>query len=290
MTWRLSLPGFWRIAAAAAAHGGQSPGATSMCTMAMSGRRNRTVRTGCGILACNFTISSRPFAYLADDIHELGVLGKELAERRKVPRILSHPDISKRAGDTFVDFDSGLNKAMNRLREALADCAENPRFIETLPKRGYRFIAPVEQEGPSPTRVADDPRLAKAHLREQFSWGVALVILMASVLARGRLLSRPRSTRSTGPLLPAASAQHVFSAFQLRDLARRHTAGLRGSGAGWQYCAVGSRAFRRRGATSQWRRPRTVPILVTRQPIPGFFYSGEIEDSGCCQWRGAYPL
>jgi TolB-like protein/DNA-binding winged helix-turn-helix (wHTH) protein/Tfp pilus assembly protein PilF len=46
--------------------------------------------------------------------------------------------------DTFVDFDHGLNSAMNRLREALGDSAENPRFIETLPKRGYRFIAPID--------------------------------------------------------------------------------------------------------------------------------------------------
>src|SRR5829696_7097307 len=46
--------------------------------------------------------------------------------------------------DTFVDFDHGLNSAINRLREALGDSAENPRFVETLPKRGYRFIAPIE--------------------------------------------------------------------------------------------------------------------------------------------------
>ena len=46
--------------------------------------------------------------------------------------------------DTFVDFDHGLNSAINRLREALGDSAENPRFIETLPKRGYRFIAPID--------------------------------------------------------------------------------------------------------------------------------------------------
>jgi DNA-binding winged helix-turn-helix (wHTH) protein len=49
--------------------------------------------------------------------------------------------------DTFVDFDLSLNKAVNRLREALRDSAEQPRFIETLPRRGYRFIAegvPVE--------------------------------------------------------------------------------------------------------------------------------------------------
>src|SRR5690349_25100198 len=45
--------------------------------------------------------------------------------------------------DTFVDFDHGLHSAVNRLRDALGDSAENPRFIETLPRRGYRFIAPV---------------------------------------------------------------------------------------------------------------------------------------------------
>jgi DNA-binding winged helix-turn-helix (wHTH) protein len=46
--------------------------------------------------------------------------------------------------DTFVDFDHGLNNAISRIREAFGDSAENPRFIETLPRRGYRFIAPVD--------------------------------------------------------------------------------------------------------------------------------------------------
>src|SRR6516165_4326438 len=45
--------------------------------------------------------------------------------------------------DTFVDFDNSLNTAINKLREALGDSADNPRFIETLPRRGYRFLAPV---------------------------------------------------------------------------------------------------------------------------------------------------
>jgi len=47
--------------------------------------------------------------------------------------------------DTFVDFDHGLNAAVRRLRDALNDDAETPRFVETLPRRGYRFIAPVEK-------------------------------------------------------------------------------------------------------------------------------------------------
>src|SRR5579883_1806185 len=45
---------------------------------------------------------------------------------------------------TFVDFESGLNTAINRLRSALGDSADEPRYIETLPRLGYRFIAPVQ--------------------------------------------------------------------------------------------------------------------------------------------------
>ena len=48
-------------------------------------------------------------------------------------------------GDTFVDFETGLNTAIKRLRETLGDSADNPTFIETLPRRGYKFIPPVER-------------------------------------------------------------------------------------------------------------------------------------------------
>src|ERR1700736_2399476 len=57
---------------------------------------------------------------------------------------------------TLVEYDQGLNVAVNRLREALGDSAEAPRFIETLPKRGYRFIAAVEPPAlPSPPLAPD---------------------------------------------------------------------------------------------------------------------------------------
>lgn len=56
--------------------------------------------------------------------------------------------------DTFVDFDNGLNRAINRLRAALGDEADNPRFIETLERRGYRFIATVD-----PTDAAPAPSM-----------------------------------------------------------------------------------------------------------------------------------
>ena len=67
------------------------------------------------------------------------------------------------SADTYVGFDEGLNTAIRKLRVAFGDSAENPRFIETVSRRGYRFIAPVEPgliPSPSPptTTVAAKPR------------------------------------------------------------------------------------------------------------------------------------
>lgn len=56
--------------------------------------------------------------------------------------------------DTFVDFDGGLNTAVNKLRTALGDAAEQPRFIATVGRRGYRFIAPVDAAQPAPSTAA----------------------------------------------------------------------------------------------------------------------------------------
>lgn len=112
--------------------------------------------------------------------------------------------------DTFVDFDAGLNTAINRLREALGDSAENSRFIETVPRRGYRFIAPVEVESSkpliadgssseSPSEVAQTavPTRARVHGRrvKVLVLGLAAVVLLLAVLSmtgvRERLLGRP---------------------------------------------------------------------------------------------------
>jgi len=57
--------------------------------------------------------------------------------------------------DTFVDFDHGLNKAINKIREALSDYANSPRFVETVARRGYRFLAEVKVVDPAPVRSPD---------------------------------------------------------------------------------------------------------------------------------------
>ena len=79
-------------------------------------------------------IQEKPFQILEALLEHPG----EVVTREELHQRLWPPD-------TFVDFDGSLNAATNKLREALGDSADNPRFIETLPRRGYRFIAPVEK-------------------------------------------------------------------------------------------------------------------------------------------------
>ena len=64
-------------------------------------------------------------------------------------RIVTRDDLRQKIwpADTFVDFDHSLNTAVNKIRESLGDSATSPRFIETLARRGYRFIAPVDGAG-----------------------------------------------------------------------------------------------------------------------------------------------
>src|SRR5438270_4143690 len=66
--------------------------------------------------------------------------------------------------ETFVDFDVGLNSAIKKLREALHESAEHPRFIETLPRRGYRFIGTVDGGTAAETRSPLPPATGETNL------------------------------------------------------------------------------------------------------------------------------
>jgi DNA-binding winged helix-turn-helix (wHTH) protein len=87
-------------------------------------------------------LSGQPFQILAALLERPG-------------QLVSRDELRKRiwADDTFVDFGHGLNAAVNKLREALCDSADAPRYIETLPRRGYRFIATVEEVPPTQPQV-----------------------------------------------------------------------------------------------------------------------------------------
>jgi TolB-like protein/DNA-binding winged helix-turn-helix (wHTH) protein len=86
------------------------------------------------------------------------------------------------AAGTFVDFDRGLNKAINHLREALKDSAEQPRFIETLPRKGYRFIAPVARTGDVEAAAAPEaPPADTARAPRLRRWLLLAVVAIAGI-------------------------------------------------------------------------------------------------------------
>ena len=112
--------------------------------------------------------------------------------------VLTREELTSRlwSDQTNVDFERGLNKAITRLREALRDSAENPRYVETLPRRGYRFIAPVtngahdaEVETKSKEVPVTVSRTRRPRMAVLASVAVALGLILLA--ARGSYLLRP---------------------------------------------------------------------------------------------------
>src|SRR5579872_3031759 len=121
--------------------------------------------------------------------------------------LVTRDEIRKRLwqGDTFVDFDHGLNNAVARLREALGDSADTPRFIETLPRKGYRFIAPAHLESRPdqsataaalPQELKNRPSISAQQRRILVMGGVAaLAITIAVAVGDFHRTERPQTTR-----------------------------------------------------------------------------------------------
>jgi Tol biopolymer transport system component/DNA-binding winged helix-turn-helix (wHTH) protein len=119
-------------------------------------------------------LSGQPFQVLAILLENRG----EIVTREELQKQLWP--------DTFVDGDHNLNTAINKIREVLGDSAENPRFIETLPRRGYRFIAPVEGTRPAmPPDPVNSPRVPVVRwgvLRAGVLIGAIVLIAIASIV------------------------------------------------------------------------------------------------------------
>ena len=106
---------------------------------------------------------------------------------------------------TFVDYEHGVNSAVNRIREALGDTASNPRFVETLARRGYRFVAPVERIG-----LGEDPSPSVSESKASGSSEHAVVSSESEADLLSRILASPQE-------LPKASypvVQTLFVLFQ----------------------------------------------------------------------------
>src|SRR5947207_10092285 len=115
-----------------------------------------------------------------------------LLERAR--EVVSREELRQRLwpAETYVEFDRSLNRAVVKIREALGDSAESPRFIETLPKRGYRFILPV-------TRLTTTEITAPKSLQRstRFRWvALAGILLAAAAIGYLELRQVRRSTSS----------------------------------------------------------------------------------------------
>lgn len=153
-------------------------------------------------------LQEQPFQVLAILLEHAGeVVAREELRRRLWPK------------GTFVDFEHSLATAINKVREALGDTAQNPRFIETLPKRGYRFIAAVEPltSGPGPRGGPDagnrETAVAAVHDRSSKP---------AGDVGRGRAvwprLTRPRLFAATvGGLVVALGILIAFNVGAMRQ-------------------------------------------------------------------------
>lgn len=127
--------------------------------------------------------------------------------------LLTREEISRELWpDAFVDYDHGVNSAVNRIREALGDTASSPRYLETLAKRGYRFVAPVvripaKEEAPSPSAnpVAVNDEAPRPLLPDT----------QPETRPRGRILATPDDL----PRTPYPVVQTLFVLLQLMYLA-----------------------------------------------------------------------
>ncbi len=123
-------------------------------------------------------LQDQPFSILALLLEQPG----QLVSREQIHQQLW-------AADTFVEFDDGLNTAIKKLRTALGDASDNPRFIETIPRRGYRFIAPVTFPDPAsapkqsllpsetPTDPAPEPK-PNSFPRRELAWAGAGALVL----------------------------------------------------------------------------------------------------------------
>jgi DNA-binding winged helix-turn-helix (wHTH) protein len=112
--------------------------------------------------------------------------------------VLTREELQKRLWpDTFVDVDHNLNTASNKIREVLGDSAESPRFVETLPRRGYRFIAPVEGRSQCFTRRLRRAARGAPVMARPTSIGFILFVILAA--AGALIYVRPHAASSTSP-------------------------------------------------------------------------------------------
>ena len=129
--------------------------------------------------------------------------------------VVTREEIQKRLWpeNTYVDFENAINSAISKLRDALGDSAENPRFVETLARRGYRFTAPVRQPlaagsgngQPAPVSDSEPIRAALRARHRRLAVPTATAVLVAAGIGLALWNSKPGSDTDPRPAVPLTS-------------------------------------------------------------------------------------
>ncbi|MCP5118006.1 MAG: hypothetical protein GY953_44895, partial [bacterium] len=147
-------------------------------------------------------LQEHPFRLLAILLERPGeVVTREEIQKRLFPE------------DTFVEFDHSVNTAIQKIRQALGDSATHPRFVETLPRRGYRFVAPVEgilAEQPPPPAKHRRPVLVVVVVAVALLAAAALIAAMVAWFTARRT---PKTPLTAVPLTtyPGSELEPSFS-------------------------------------------------------------------------------
>jgi DNA-binding winged helix-turn-helix (wHTH) protein len=135
-------------------------------------------------------------------------------------RVVSREDIKKQlwGEETFVDFDQGVNFSVRQIRDALGDTAEGSRYIQTLPRRGYKFLLPVEPIGPAPPPTTESGTPAPDASRRGMT-DVNLHVALWENIAEIRLAEERRKARRRKLVMAlAALALLLMGLFALKAL------------------------------------------------------------------------
>jgi Tol biopolymer transport system component len=141
--------------------------------------------------------------------------------------VVTREDLRNRLwpADTFVDFDHSLNAAIRRLRDALGDSAENPTFVETVARRGYRFLAPVSELPSNGNRVVEaavgtpGPAVAEPVLRRRWMIAVTAIVLVLAGVLVGFFLAQ-RAPAPTPPRVTQLTANPVDDPIRAAAISR----------------------------------------------------------------------
>jgi DNA-binding winged helix-turn-helix (wHTH) protein/TolB-like protein len=146
------------------------------------------------------TRSDRPVALEPQPAKALALL------LSRAPEVVSRDELRAHlwGAETHVDFDRGLAYCLGQLRTALGDNADNPRFVQTLPRRGFRFIAPVERERPADLDVPPAEPSAPFRAARWSPAAIAAIALVALIIGAAGAWIVARGGTSTRPIVAVA--------------------------------------------------------------------------------------